>query len=416
MLGQAAGAFLLLGVAVVAGYVGQATFRRFRVSDILVLLFVGFTLGPLLGLLDASWIKPAMPVLAPLGLTIILFEGGLELRWDDLRRHGVGAIGFTLLCWTLTVAAVTLALHGVLGLPWHLAALLGCAVGPTGIVAVIPILAQVSAPAKARVWLTVETGVGDLLSVVGVVSLSTLYLFGGSGIDFAGLLVAKFALGAAVGLLGGLAWARLLHHVHERAHAYGVTLGGLILTSAITEALGGSGYLSALVFGLVVGNAHVLMARGGVPALASLSERSRHQQSEVIFLLRSVYFVYLGMSVGMGILSPASGLAMLALCGTMVAARLLAVAISHRIRAPEDRQTRILLAGMMPRAMATAVTASIPMAMGVPGSEGFLATTLLVIVGCDIATTVALFAYEKKRRATLTGGPAAALSTTLVGR
>jgi len=53
---------------------------------------------------------------------------------------------------------------------------------------------------------------------------------------------------------------------------------------------------------------------------------------------------------------------------------------------------------MMPRAMAAAVTASIPVAMGVPGSEGFVALTLLVIVGADIATTAALFLYERGHR------------------
>lgn len=398
MLGPAVGAFVVLGVSVVGGYLGQAIFKRFRVSDILVLLFLGFTLGPLLGILDASWLKPAMPVLAPLGLVIILFEGGLELRWEDLRRHGAGALAFTTLSWGLTVGAMTVALHFLLGLAWPLAGLLACAVGATGIVAVIPILAQIKAPAKARVWLTVETGVGDLLSAVGVVSLSTLYLLGGSGFTFGGMLLAKFALGGAVGILMGLAWARILHHVREGAHAYGMTLGGLLLSYAVCEALGGSGYLCALVFGLVVGNAHVIMARGGVPALASLSERSRHQQSEVIFLLRSVYFVFLGMSVGVGILSAASALAILVLTATLVAARLVAVGIAHRVRTPEDRATRLLLAGMMPRAMAAAVTASIPMAMGVPGAEGFLAATLLVIVGGDIATTLALYVYERGNR------------------
>lgn len=402
MLGQAAEAFLFLGAAILAGFLGHAVFRRFRVSDILVLLAVGFVLGPALGLLDPSWLRPAMPVLAPLGLVIILFEGGLGLRWEEMRRHGWGAVGFSLLSWTATVAVVTLVAMRTLALPLPLALLLGAAVGATGIVAVIPILAQVKAPPKARVWLTVETGLGDLLSAVAITGLSSLYLFGGGPDVFAIDFSVRFLLGGAVGFLAGIVFGRVLHHLRDRGHAYPVVLGGLLVAYALTETLGGSGFLAALVFGVVVGNAHLLMQEGGVPALSTLSDSSRQHQGEIIFLLRSVYFVYLGMSVAGALASWGAFLVMLALTGAMVATRIGVVTLTHR----GDMGTRLLLMGMMPRAMAAAVLASIPAAMGVPGSEGLLAATLLVIVGCDVATTLGLYVYEKRR---LPDVPAAAL-------
>lgn len=392
MTGVAAGAFLILSAALLAGFFGQAIFRRFRVSDLLVLLVTGFTLGLFI---DAPWLTAAMPILAPLGLVVILFEGGLSLRWEDLHQHGWGAAGFSLLSWTASVAALTAVGVLLLGLALPLAILFAVAVGATGIVAVIPILAQVRAPAKARVWLTVETGIGDLLSAVAVTGLASLYLFGGTptrfGIDFA----MRFLLGGAVGFLGGLAFARVLHHVRERAHAYPVVLGGLLLAYAVTETLGGSGYLSALIFGLVVGNASALMRDGGVPALNALNDSSRAHQGEIIFLLRSVYFVFLGMSIGRELLTWSTLLAALVLTGALVATRFLVVGLTHS----GDARTGTLLRGMMPRAMAAAVLASIPAAAGVPGTEGFLALALLVIVGSDVATTVGLYVYERNSSA-----------------
>jgi hypothetical protein len=110
------------------------------------------------------------------------------------------------------------------------------------------------------------------------------------------------------------------------------------------------------------------------------------------------------MSVGGALASPTAGLALLALTGALVLTRILVVAVCHR----GDRGTRILLSGMMPRAMAAAVLASIPAAMGVPGSEGLLAATLLVIIGSDIATTIGLFAYERGRGARQASPAAAA--------
>lgn len=398
-------AFAFLGVAILAGMVGKWMFHRFRVSDILVLLVLGFLLGPLTGLLGASWLKPAMPILAPLGLVIILFEGGLELRWEEIRRHGWGALAFSSISWATAAVALFLVAWLALGLGVWLAALFAVAVCATGIVAVIPMLAQVRAAAKPRIWLTAETSLGDLLSVVAVTGLSALLIHGGTGWSFGALLGAEVALGAAIGFLGGVAWSRALFHVTSRSHAYALTLGALLLAYAVTEALHGSGYLAALVFGLVVGNANVLMRDGGLPALASLSERSREHQAEIIFLLRSVYFVYLGLSLDRSIVSAQSGYAMLAMVAAVLAARVLTVALTHR----GDADTRRLLTGMMPRGMATMVLAATPFAMGVPGSEPLIPLALLLVVGADIATTLGVWRYERKRRHD--GAPAPAATT-----
>lgn len=409
--GALAPTLLLIGVSVLAGFLGHALFRRHRVSDILLLLLVGFTIGPILGLVDANLLRPAMPILGPIGLALVLFEGGLELRWADLRKHGAGAVGFTFLGWSLTTAALAFTAHAMLALSWPVALLLSCAVSATGIVAVIPLLAQVKAPQKARVWLTVETGLGDLLSAVAVTSLSAYLLHGGGPMTLGSLLILRFALGAAVGLLFGIAWARVLFHQRDKLHSYALTLGALLVSYAITEILGGSGYLCALVFGGVVGNAHVIMRDGGVPALESLSQRGREHQGEFIFLLRSVYFVFLGLSLTRGILSPQSGLAILALTGALLAARLVAVNLTHRPRDDESRRAHLLMTAMMPRAMAAAVLASIPAALGVPGTENLVAHALLVIVGADIATTIGLWLYGRRHAAAIAqAAPAAGLS------
>lgn len=400
-------AFAFLGVAILAGMVGKWAFQRFRVSDILVLLIFGFLLGPLLGLLDASWLTPAMPILAPLGLVIILFEGGLELRWEEIRKYGGGALLFSGLSWATGAVALFVVAWLVLGLSIPLAALFAVAVCATGIVAVIPMLAQVRAPAKPRVWLTAETSLGDLLSVVAVTGLAGLLLHGGNGWSFGSSLAAEVLLGGAMGFLGGVAWSRALFHVgsRSRAHAYALTLGALLLAYAGTEALGGSGYLSALVFGLVVGNAPALMRDGGLPALASLGERSREHQAELIFLLRSVYFVYLGLSLDRSIVSAASGYAMLAMVAAVLVARVLTVRLAHR---GNDVDTRRLLTGMMPRGMATMVLAATPAAMGVPGSEALIPLALLLVVGADIATTLGVWRYERRRKRADAQAPAAA--------
>ena len=48
--------------------------------------------GPILGLVSADVIAPAIPFLSPIALIIVLFEGGLELSWDDMRKHAPRAL------------------------------------------------------------------------------------------------------------------------------------------------------------------------------------------------------------------------------------------------------------------------------------------------------------------------------------
>lgn len=383
--------FVLLGGSLLAGYAGGWLFRRHRVSDIAFLLGVGVLAGPVFGWLDPAPFAPAFAALAPLGLAIVLFEGGLELSWSDLRRHAGRAMGASLAIWGLTAVAMTVAAVGVLGLAPPLALLFALSVSATGILAVIPLLAELRAPASARVVLTVETSLGDLLSAVATVALASMLLLGSSPWTGAALLATDFLVGASVGILAGILSARALHALEGEKHGYAVLLASLLLAYALAEAIGGSGLLAALTLGLFVGNARDLMALGGLARLAPPAVPMRLHQNQIIFLLRSVYFVFLGLSIGREVLTLEYALAGLALTAALVAARVLAVGLA---RAP--REDRGLLVAMMPRGLAAAILAGVPMAMGVPGTEAFVGYAFLVIVGADIATTAGLWLQARR--------------------
>ena len=389
--------FLLLGGSLLAGYAGHRLFKRYRVSDILLLLAVGVLVGPVLGLADASVLAPALPFLAPLALAVVLFEGGLDLAWEDVRRHAGRALALSLLAWAFTALAVAAVAHLLLGLAPVLSLLFGLAVAATGILVVVPLLQQIRAPAEARVLLTVETSLGDLLSAVAVTAISGMLVLGATPLQGGLLFGTKLLVGAAVGLLAGLAWARILHLVGEDNHGWPLTLAAILVAYAATEALGGSGFLSALVFGLFLGNAPALTRLGGLRGLAPPTRSHRVHQSEAIFILRSLYFVYLGTAIDLAIFAPRYLLVGLALAAALFAARGAAVALVHRDAGPEARSTRMLLVAMMPRGLATAVIASIPAAMGVPGADLFLTYTFLVIVVADVGTSVGLLAWQRVR-------------------
>ena len=103
---------------------------RLRLPAILLLLVVGFVAGPVSGLLrpDALLGEALFP-LASLSVAVILFEGGLNLRFSeiaDIRRAvwRLVTIG-VLIGWVLGA----LAAYMVLGLPVEQALLLGAVTG-----------------------------------------------------------------------------------------------------------------------------------------------------------------------------------------------------------------------------------------------------------------------------------------------
>jgi cell volume regulation protein A len=386
---------LFVGGALLVGYAAHVAFRRLGVSDVLFLLLAGLLVGPVLGLVSPSVIAPAIPVLSPIALVIVLFEGGLELKWLDLRAHAGRALSMGVTTWALTALAVAVAAHVAFGYGAVLAALFGLCVAATGMLVVIPLLAHLDVAPDARVLLTVETSLGDLLSVVAVTTLSGVLVLGSSPWSGAVLLGDKFVIGASVGLLAGIVWGRSLHKLPVETHGYPLTLGAVLLAYGATEMLGGSGYICALLFGLFLGNAASLVRLGGLRDLRPLPPSMRTHQGEIIFLLRSVYFVFLGLTVPRSVLTPAFLAAGLLLLLAIVAARVVGVALTTRRGFAGSRG---VLVSMMPRGLATAVIAGIPAAMGVPGAGGFLAQTFLVIVLCDLATSAGLYLVKRRTR------------------
>ncbi len=133
----------LIGLAaiIVLGIAAQWLAWRVKLPAILLLLVAGFTVGPATGFLDpdplfGELLFPAISV----AVAIILFEGGLMLRFSRIteirnvifRLVTLGAA----LTWTLT----TLAAWGILGFRFDIAMLFGAILVVTGPTVIVPLL------------------------------------------------------------------------------------------------------------------------------------------------------------------------------------------------------------------------------------------------------------------------------------
>ena len=133
-----------LGLIILAGGVAYWLAWRFHWPSILLLLIFGFLLGPLTGVLrpDEIFGDQLFPLVS-LAVAIILFEGGLSLRFSDIKGHGRTVshlIGYgAVVGWLLTA----LLAFWLLGLDWRLSALLAAVLAVSGPTVVVPLLRHV---------------------------------------------------------------------------------------------------------------------------------------------------------------------------------------------------------------------------------------------------------------------------------
>jgi len=160
---------LLTGIAfvVVLSVMAQWIAWRVKLPSILLLLTFGVLGGPILHLVDTDHLMGELlfPVVS-LSVAIILFEGGLSLRLNDLKDIGLVlrrliSVG-VLITWAITTFGARLFLN----LPWDLSILLGAILIVTGPTVVIPLLNQIRPNARLNKVLRWE---GIVIDPIGAV-------------------------------------------------------------------------------------------------------------------------------------------------------------------------------------------------------------------------------------------------------
>ncbi len=262
--GLAVAAIIALGVA------AQWLAWRWRVPAILPLLAAGFLVGPVLGVLRPSELFPAeifFPLVS-LAVGLILFEGGLTLRFAEIRE--TRRVVLNLVTWggLVTWLGAAVAAHLVAGVDMHLALLFGALVMVTGPTVIGPLLRIVRPVSNVA---SVLKGEGIVIDAVGalvavLVYESLLLSRAGEPLGNVVLLLLRFLLvGAVTGAAGGAALAWLLKRRAVPDFLINVVaLAALFATFTVADVLSSeAGLLAAVVMGIIVANA-------GVPNLGAL--------------------------------------------------------------------------------------------------------------------------------------------------
>lgn len=233
--------------------------RRFGAPLLLVFLFLGLLLGedgP--GGIQYSDTRFTFMVGA-LALAVILFDGGLRTRASHVRGSVVPAVVLASVGVVLTAVLTAFAAMKLLELPLLEALLLGTIVASTDAAAVFFLLRAGGLHLERRsgATLEIESGSNDPAAVFLVIAL-TMWLAGdseGGVIMLAFKLVWAFGAGLALGYAGGRVIVAALNKYTLPAglHPW-LALAGAVALFALTNLLGGSGYLAVYLAGIVIAN------------------------------------------------------------------------------------------------------------------------------------------------------------------
>lgn len=389
-----------LGALILFSHVFNALFDKTKVPNVLLLMLIGIVVGPIAGLAKPEDLGIAGKVFTTVTLICVLFESGSRLNFDSLKQSLGSSILLTLANFFAMLAICGLCGRLLLGLDWLHSFYLGAVLGGTSSAVVIPMLSQLKPGDKANTILLLESSLSD------VICLATgLAIFSGiqtGEVDFSqsakefGLSI---TLAIILGTLIGAGWLIFLKKVlKDMKNSIFTSFALAFIIYGLCELININGGIAILCYGIALGNTDRIKRVRVMVRLTEdrigLNKEERDFFSEIVFVLQTYFFVYIGLSIQFNnVWHLAAGLLIVFLC---YAGR---YCTGSMIRSKEVcRRDHRLIATLGPKGLIGAVLATMPLDAAVSEVEikqgitvrnvayavvffSILASSIMVIVG-----------------------------------
>ncbi|MDP4288930.1 MAG: cation:proton antiporter [Bacteroidota bacterium] len=249
---------LLIGAGLLlASIIVSRASSRLGVPALIVFLAIGIIAGQLgLGSIATQY-PQAIQLVAVIALVNILFSGGLDTAWSDLRP--VLARGLLLATIGLIINAILVAvvMRYLLSMSWPEGLLFGSIIGCTDAAAVFGILRSRRMVLRSGLgaMAELESASNDPMAVfLAIAFIEIIKTPGASIVQIIPMFFVQMGLGTVIGIAMGfvIPWAINVLNLAEEGLYPPLSLGLAVLTYAIAAVLGGSGFLAAYVAGVMM--------------------------------------------------------------------------------------------------------------------------------------------------------------------
>ena len=393
---------ILMLAGIMAGKVGT----RFGVPALLLFLITGMIFGSAgLGIQynDAGHTQ----FIGMVALTVILFFGGLETKFAEIRPILGPGITLSTLGVLLTTVCFGGFLYGLdqLGLaPVHftfpIALLLAATMSSTDSASVFALLRSKNMHLKEglRPILELESGSNDPMAYMLTIALIQ-YVTGGNEDGSMWSILVTFLLQFSVGGLLGYAMGWLTVKLLNKANIGNEALYPILLLCAVfltfsaTTLLQGNGYLAVYIMGVLVGNRKVVHKKSILTFFDGLT-----------WLLQIALFIILGLFVDAHSLLPIAGFALLAGLFMIFVARPLAVHLCLVFFPSISMRGRWFLSWVGLRGAVPIIFATYPLMSQVEGAETlfnivfFITLLSLLIQGSTMPAVARLLKLDEEAK------------------
>ncbi len=374
---------LTIAIMLGAGLACQFAADVLRIPRMLLLLGAGALLGPSVSdAIDVPLDSMGAQLILTLGVSFILFHGGLQLSTRVLSRVAVGLGLLTIPGVVLTAFVTGAVASAVFNLPLTSGLLIGAVLAPTDPAILIPLFERFQLRPKVAQTVIAESALNDPTGAVLALAVAGVVMSGRASLtaplqDFVVDLAISTALGVVFGVVLSAAVSSRRAGIWRESSAIAVMA---VISAAYfsIDSAGGSGYLAAFLAGLIVGN----MQRLGLAMHAHHEHEMRILVATVADVMVMFVFVTLGANLPWRDIADELGPALLVVAALILVARpltVLACLLPDR-RGRWSREEVAFLAWTRETGVVPAALAGIMVSLHVPNADLVVTTVALAII------------------------------------
>lgn len=389
---------VFLGLLIFGAHLFNGLFRLTKIPNALILLVIGIVLGPVTGVIKPSFFGEVGPIFTTVTLIILMFESGINLKIGELVKSIGSAFMLTVFNF---IGSLAIAMAGayfgsrlipsIENLDMLGAAFFGAIVAGTSSAIVIPIIKQLKMNKKGETVLLLESAISDVLClVIGLALLSSMKEGEFEAGALANNIWKSFLFAAVIGLVGGFIWSLILERLRLIKNHTFTNLAIVFIVYGATEYFQLNGGIATLCFGIALGNSYLFgntWLKNVIPA-AELNENEKNFFGEVVFILQTYFFVYVGVCIQFG--NPWIYLVAAVIVTGIIMIR--PISIKLLVRGKMSLQDLSIMSVMTPKGLVPAILASIPLQLGLTGGQMIqdvsYAVVLISIVVCSVLVII----------------------------
>ena len=295
-------ALLVTSVVIIACILTNKITSRAGIPALLAFIVLGMFFGSD-GLMKIPFENFAFAEqICSVALIFIMFYGGFGTKWRAARPVAVQSVLLSSVGVVMTAGLTGAFAHLVLKMNLLEGLLLGAVLGSTDAASVFSILRSKNLNLKYNTasLLELESGSNDPCAYMMTVILLSLIQGNGAGGSVVYLVFAQVFFGALFGVIIAVAAGWFLRHVQVVTEGFDAAfvIAVALLSYALPQAVGGNGYLSAYLVGIILGNqkiphkASLVNFFDGITSLLQMSRSAGPAWGVTCFIWCSAWYCF----------------------------------------------------------------------------------------------------------------------------